>query len=121
MSGIPGMPGATGTSGTQLARALGLPVTPEADGSVSIALEGAASASSSPPLLARVPMGDDGGSAPSPSAPPTPAPAAPAGAAHPAGPAAPTIDEIYEGVVERLRHDLLIERERMGDLIGGLP
>jgi hypothetical protein len=31
------------------------------------------------------------------------------------------MDEIYEQVVERLRHDLLVERERMGDLIGGLP
>ena len=51
----------------------------------------------------------------------TPAPAAPAGAAPPAGAPAPTIDEIYEQVVERLRHDLLVERERMGDLIGGLP
>jgi hypothetical protein len=33
---------------------------------------------------------------------------------------APDIDEIYEGVVERLRRDLLVERERMGDLLGNI-
>lgn len=30
------------------------------------------------------------------------------------------IDDIYEGVVERLRREILIERERMGDLVGDL-
>jgi len=52
---------------------------------------------------------------------PAPAPAPTGTPAAPAGAPAPTIDEIYEQVVERLRHDLLVERERMGDLIGGLP
>ena len=30
------------------------------------------------------------------------------------------IDAIYDGVVERLRRDILVERERMGDLVGDL-
>ncbi|MGO9904022.1 MAG: hypothetical protein ACLP0J_31135 [Solirubrobacteraceae bacterium] len=28
------------------------------------------------------------------------------------------LDELYEGLVERLRRDLLLERERMGNLYG---
>jgi hypothetical protein len=39
-------------------------------------------------------------------------------AAHAAG--AGGADELYEQVVERLRRDLLVERERMGDLLGDL-
>jgi hypothetical protein len=34
--------------------------------------------------------------------------------------ALPSIDEIYETVLERLRRDLLAERERMGDLLGNI-
>jgi hypothetical protein len=30
------------------------------------------------------------------------------------------MDDIYDHVVERLRRDLLAERERMGDLLGDL-
>jgi hypothetical protein len=44
---------------------------------------------------------------------PPPAPAAPQGGSE--------IDDIYEQVVDRLRRDLLVERERMGDLLGDLP
>jgi hypothetical protein len=32
--------------------------------------------------------------------------------------AMPNIDDLYEGILERLRRDLLAERERMGDLLG---
>ena len=32
----------------------------------------------------------------------------------------PNVDDIYEGIIERLRRDLLAERERMGDLLGDL-
>jgi hypothetical protein len=35
--------------------------------------------------------------------------------------ASPEMDELYEHVVERLRRELLFERERMGDLLGDLP
>jgi hypothetical protein len=31
------------------------------------------------------------------------------------------IDEIYEKVIEKLRRELLADRERMGDLLGDLP
>jgi hypothetical protein len=31
------------------------------------------------------------------------------------------VEDLYEHVVERLRRDLLSERERMGDLLGDLP
>ncbi len=31
------------------------------------------------------------------------------------------IEEIYTQVIERLRRDLLADRERMGDLLGDLP
>jgi hypothetical protein len=37
-----------------------------------------------------------------------------------AGGAAPNMDDLYEGILERLRRDLLAERERMGDLLGDL-
>jgi len=32
-----------------------------------------------------------------------------------------SFDELYERVVDRLRRDLLVDRERMGDLVGDLP
>jgi hypothetical protein len=56
----------------------------------------------------------------------TPASAAAPAAAPPAapGPPAPTAqdpDLLYEDIVRRLRRDLLIERERHGDLLGGMP
>jgi hypothetical protein len=34
--------------------------------------------------------------------------------------AAPNLDDLYEGIVDRLKRDLLAERERMGDLLGNL-
>jgi hypothetical protein len=63
---------------------------------------------------------------PEPAAP-TSTPSAVAAQAMPSHPAAPPpaalpqVDELYEHVVERLRRDLLVERERMGDLLGDLP
>jgi hypothetical protein len=48
-----------------------------------------------------------------PAQPPTPPPAA--------GHQATDYEEVYDQVVERLRRDLLVERERMGDLLGDLP
>jgi hypothetical protein len=110
------------TSGPRLARALGLPLETQPDGSVSVSLPGAA-ASSTPapggPLLAREADASESTSAPAPVPNPAPATAAPPPAA--AGAPPPSLDEIYEHVVEHLRRDLLVERERMGDLAGGLP
>lgn len=37
----------------------------------------------------------------------------------PAGADAAQLDQLYEQLIERLRRDLLTERERMGDLLGG--
>jgi hypothetical protein len=61
-----------------------------------------------------------------PATPPAPAPAtatqpapAPAGGGQP--PPGPDPELIYEEVVRRLKRDLLVERERHGDLLGGLP
>jgi len=54
---------------------------------------------------------------PAPLTPPTPPPLQAPDGARPAD----SVDEIYEQVVERLRRDLLAERERMGDLLGELP
>lgn len=61
---------------------------------------------------------------PAPSTPPTPpatlSPSTPAPAPAEAASGA-SIDDVYEQVLERLRRDLLAERERMGDLLGELP
>jgi hypothetical protein len=63
-------------------------------------------------------------SAPAPSAVTTTAPTA---ATAPAPPASPgrsggaDIEEIYDQVMQRLRRDLLADRERMGDMLGDLP
>jgi hypothetical protein len=51
-----------------------------------------------------------------PSAPPAPS-AVPASGGGGGG----DIDEIYDQVIERLRRELLADRERMGDLLGDLP
>jgi hypothetical protein len=75
-----------------------------------------------PAPLARTPD-DAPAAAPAPAAP-VGAPAAPAttvGA--PAAPGAPApldSEAIYEDVVSRLRRELLVDRERMGDVLGGL-
>lgn len=74
-------------------------------------------------MLLRAEGGAPAGDAPAASQPLLTASVAPAQA--PAG--APgqggggSIDEIYDQVVERLRRDLLADRERMGDLLGDLP
>jgi hypothetical protein len=113
-----------GSSGARLARALGLPLVAQGDGSVSLTLDPSAATvagAATAPLIARAPEG--GGDAEAATAP-APAPVtgpAPGAAAAPAGPAAPSLEDTYDYVLERLRRDLLIERERMGDLIGRLP
>jgi hypothetical protein len=66
-----------------------------------------------PPLLARE-------EAIAQSAPEPVAAVQPAAPPAPAAPPGPDIDEIYEGVVERLKRDVLAERERMGDLLGDI-
>jgi len=57
---------------------------------------------------------------PAPTPPATLSPSTPAPAPAEAASGA-SIDDVYEQVLERLRRDLLAERERMGDLLGELP
>jgi hypothetical protein len=54
-------------------------------------------------------------------APPAHAAAPPSGAGATGDASTHLSDELYEQVVERLRRDLIVERERMGDLLGDLP
>jgi hypothetical protein len=66
-----------------------------------------------PPSMSEVVPAQPPPSAPSPGQGPAP---------HPVPtPAAPDLPAIYEYVIDHLRRDLLAERERMGDLLGGLP
>jgi hypothetical protein len=77
--------------------------------------------------LAR-PLGEDAPSDPAPgtadvvpvqpAAPPAPGHGP---GAHPVPAPAPDLPAIYEYVIDHLRRDLLVERERMGDLLGELP
>jgi hypothetical protein len=46
---------------------------------------------------------------------------APAPPAPPRGSGPADIEEIYDQVMQRLRRDLLADRERMGDMLGDLP
>jgi hypothetical protein len=59
---------------------------------------------------------------PSPGTSTVPAPTtAPAPPPPPAGGGSTDIEEIYDQVMQRLRRDLLADRERMGDMLGDLP
>src|SRR5205823_13330821 len=111
----PASPRATTTTGERVARATGAVLATEpATGFETIEFtEPARFAEPAPeaPTLFRAPESTAAPSsilspAPLPSVPPTPHPAA-----------SPNVDELYEHVLERLRRDLLSERERMGDLL----
>ena len=94
------------------------------DGRVSVTLDPRAPVASAPPAaptLARAPEGGDAESLPRARSRSRRRAGAPARGGRTAGPPAPTLEDTYDYVVERLRRDLLIERERMGDLIGRLP
>jgi hypothetical protein len=118
------------TSGTRLAEAAGAVLSRADDGLETVDFPWASppseivtTAPSVPAaLLSRAPAD----AAPEPEeidAPPATPPEAPAptGRPSPAPPSAPDMDDVYEQVVDRLRRDLLVERERMGDLLGDLP
>ncbi|HXB63721.1 MAG TPA: hypothetical protein VNV42_02485 [Solirubrobacteraceae bacterium] len=139
-------PGAS-TSGARLADATGAALHRDATGGVETIEFPVGSAGGSAPgplgsegVLARAAAGGPSpagapGEAPSPATAPAPGAAAQPGgspegegggassggasASH-AG-ASPQADDLYEHVIERLRRDLLSERERMGDLLGDLP
>ena len=116
---------AADTSGLRLAAATGAAIFREPSGMETVTFDGASGISSGAGGLYRALTADsdDGGpppdmasAAPAETASSPPPPPAAAG-----GGGASNIDEIYEQVVERLRRDLLVERERMGDLLGDLP
>ena len=74
------------------------------------------------PLVSRVPAAqaiDAASAAPQPDSEAASG-SGPAGGGSHAG-ASPDADDLYEHMLERLRRDLLFERERMGDLLGDLP
>jgi hypothetical protein len=117
------LPGASELAGLggRAAKAMGVEVPPE------VAAVGAKAAQAMgveiPPEIAALaqPAGEEAGAeAGAPAAAPAAAPA-PAPALSPAASGAPpSIDDIYDGVIDRLRRDLLAERERMGDLLGNI-
>jgi len=122
-----------GSSGARLAAAAGLPLEYERAGSATVVFAPGyaepAPAPAGPSARARVlaRQGDDGGGAEAAAeaseataevaAAPAPGAAAAAGGGRGGS---DNIDEIYEKVVDRLRRDLLVEREKMGDLLGDL-
>jgi len=116
-----------GSTGTELAAATGFPVEyGEAGQSTIVFAPGRVQREPAPPVrrvLSRQEDGEGAGSAVdvgSESAEAV-ATATPAAAAAPGGgDGAQSIDEIYDKVVDRLRRDILVERERMGDLLGDL-
>ena len=127
----PAPPPLSGTASERLALAAGATLLPEADDQATVVFpppggRGApmlarSQATPSAPLARTTPAtGFSAPSAPPPAslatvspAPPAPAPASPSPSA--------SMDDVYEQVLERLRRDLLTERERMGDLLGELP
>jgi hypothetical protein len=122
-------PGAP-TTGERLADATGAPLHRELAGGRETIEFFPGDSDASPSVLARAPAGAP---APSPAAPaaeaqaPPGAPVAEGGGAMSGGASAshagasPEADDMYEHIIERLRRDLLTERERMGDLLGDLP
>jgi hypothetical protein len=119
---------ATRTSGSRLAEATGGRVTQEPGGVETVFFP------SPPGMQAAVANGlyraedssndsanSNATASPPPAAAPAPAPAAPQGGGGGGGGGGGDIEEIYDQVIERLRRDLLADRERMGDVLGDLP
>ena len=127
--------GGTATSGARLAAATGTQVSYEENGVETVTFPRPAGASFAPAVaLMRAhdgsDHGDNQGGEQSEGATPATAPtqaAAPAAAAPPApqpgggAGGGGDIEEIYDQVMQRLRRDLLADRERMGDVLGDLP
>ncbi len=127
-------PGAP-TSGERLADATGASLRRELAGGRETIEFFPGDSDASADVLARASAGAAGpGAAANPAAPAAAeapvapgAPAAESGGAMAGGASAshagasPEADDMYEHIIERLRRDLLTERERMGDLLGDLP
>jgi hypothetical protein len=120
------------TAGLRLADSAGTTFTRSGDGLETVDFvwppwEESAAASAPVALLARA--ADEAPSEPveaeapaaAPSTAPTSATAPSSSAPAPAAHGGSDIEDIYEQVIQRLRRELLVERERMGDLLGDLP
>jgi hypothetical protein len=101
-----------GSGPERLASAIGSALSAAPDGLTTIEFPGAPGSTASAPL-ARQPAGETEAAHPSVPAPPPVTPPQQAG-----GGVARDVEEIYEHVVQRLRREILLEREAMGDLTG---
>jgi hypothetical protein len=115
-----GLPAAAGSTVAHLARATGGEVFDESSGLATVEFPTPGSAG----VVARATVPTSSGAPPTESiaeAAPAVAPAAaPSAPAPPATRTGADMDEVYEHVVRRLRRDLLLEREAMGDLTGDI-
>ncbi len=127
----PAPPPLSGTAPERLALAAGATLLPDADDQATVVFPPPGGRGA--PMLTRSQARPSAPPAPTtpatvfstPSAPPPASPATLSSTRPAPAPGVPSssasIDEIYEQVLERLRRDLLTERERMGDLLGELP
>jgi hypothetical protein len=113
--GAPAIRRAQQTSGSRLAAATGAAYSEEPGGMETVVFPRPMGAAGS--TIFR----DDAAADPAPAPAATPAPAAPPAPSGGGGGGGGDIDEIYDQVIERLRRDLLADRERMGDVLGDLP
>jgi hypothetical protein len=119
-----------GSSGVRLAAAAGLPLEYDGAGGAAVVFAPGYAAPAPMPSFASertriLSRQDDGGASAEAAAEVAEASADSGPASAPAAPGAGgggggNIDEIYEQVVDRLRRDLLVEREKMGDMLGDL-
>jgi len=119
------------TSAARLAEATGASVSHDADSGAETVTFPRPSGAAFAPAVALMRAPDDSGTGgadnqggePAPAAAPAAPPSQPAPAPAPSsgGGGGGDIDEIYDQVMQRLRRDLLADRERMGDLLGDLP
>ncbi len=118
----------TPTSGARLAAATGATISQGEEGYETVVFPRPAGMAFAPavslmraadpaPATGAQPAASDATAAPQGAPAPAPPPAQSGGGGGGGG----DIEEIYTQVIERLRRDLLADRERMGDLLGDLP
>jgi hypothetical protein len=106
------------TSGARLAAATGAAFSSDPDGFETVVFPHPSGFEAASGMISRAPVDGNDDSPPPPATASSPAPADPPPAASSGG---GDIEEIYDQVIERLRRDLLADRERMGDVLGDLP
>jgi hypothetical protein len=109
----------TPTNGARLAAATGAAFSSDPGGFETVVFPQPSGFEAASATISRAPVdGNDDSPPPPPATASSPAPADPPPAASSGG---GDIEEIYDQVIERLRRDLLADRERMGDVLGDLP